>query len=130
MAIIDFKTNKPLAAREIKRRVMSATGWTSEQYQKQYDILRNKTRNYERATGSTAKIAVNELLYQTTAAQRRYGENYKPSRLVRAIQLTPSVSTGTVQRRGVSRATARALGAEVLAQFKGLTEKSTAGATL
>lgn len=127
MAIIDFKKNKPLTAREIKKRVMTATGWTSEQYQKQYDILRNKTRNYEKVTGSKTKIKVNELLYQQTHAQKRYGETYKPSRLVRAIMATPSASTGTVQRKGVSTATTERLEREILGEFRGFTSRSAEG---
>lgn len=125
MAIVDFKTNKVLTAREIKKRVMSATGWNSEQYQKQYDILRNKTRNYERATGSKTQIKVNELLYQQTAAQKKYGAAYKPSRLVRGILTTPSASTGVVQRRGVSAATERRLETQILGEFRGFIQKST-----
>lgn len=127
MAIIDFKQNKPLSAREIKKRVMTATGWTNEQYQKQYDILRNKTRNYEQVTGSKTKIKVNELLYQQTHAQKRYGETYKPSRLVRAIMATPSASTGTVQRKGVSTATTERLEREILGEFRGFTSRSAEG---
>lgn len=127
MAIIDFKTNKPLTAREIKKRVMASTGWTSEQYQKQYDILRNKTRNYERATGSKTQIRVNELLYQQTQSQKRYGAAYKPSRLVRAIMATPSSSTGTVQRKGVSKATEARLEKEILGEFREFAKKSTEG---
>ena len=127
MAIIDFKTNKPLSAREIKKRTMAATGWTSEQYQKQYDILRNKTRNYERATGSKTQIKVNELLYQQTHAQKRYGAGYKPSRLVRAIMATPSASTGTVQRKGVSKATEERLEREILGEFSQFAQRSTEG---
>lgn len=130
MAIIDFKKNKPLTAREIKKRVMTATGWTSEQYQKQYDILRNKTRNYEQVTGSKTKIKVNELLYQQTHAQKRYGETYKPSRLVRAIMATPSASTGTVQRKGVSTATTERLEREILGEFRGFTSRSAEGAEI
>lgn len=127
MAIVDFKTNKPLTAREIKKRVMTATGWTSEQYQKQYDILRNKTRNYETATGSKTKIKVNELLYQQTHAQKKYGATYKPSRLVRAIMATPSASTGAVQRKGVSKTTERRLEREILGEFGEFTRKSAEG---
>ena len=127
MGIVDFRTNKVLSAREIKKRVMASTGWTSEQYMKEYDILRNKTRNYERATGSKTKIKVNELLYQQTQAQKRYGTSYKPSRLVQAIMATPSVSTGTVQRRGVSKATEQRLERVILGEFKAFTQRSSEG---
>ena len=127
MPIIDFRTNKALSAKDIKAAVMKTTGWTNEQYQKQYDILRNKTRNYEQATGATGKIKVNELLYEQTRAQKRYGEAYRPSRLLRAIQATPSVSTGAVQRGGVSKQTEARLEREILGEFSGFTQKSTEG---
>lgn len=130
MPIIDFKTNKALSAKEIKSRVMRATGWSDEQYRKQYDILRNKTRNYEQLTGASSKIKVNELLYEKTRAQQRYGAAYRPSRLLRAIEATPSLSTGTVKRGGVSlRATAR-LESEILGEFRGFTSKSAEGARI
>lgn len=133
MAIIDLTKkgkNKTLSAKEIKARTMKATGWTSEQYQREYDKLRNKVRNYERAVGESKKIAVNELLYTTQASQKKYGAAYKPSRLVRAILATPSTGTGVVQRQGVSARTEKRLERQIMGEFAGFTSKTTEGARI
>ena len=129
MAIVDIKSGKTLSAREIKAAVMKAKGWTSERYQKEYDVLRNKTRNYERITGiESGSIKVNELLYTQTKSQQRYGSAYRPSRQLQAIQATPSTGTAVVRQKGVS---ARVLNTQeriLKAQFAGFTAKSTEGA--
>lgn len=108
MAIFDFNTGEKLSRREIKRRVLNATGWTSEEYNKQYDILRNKVRTYEKVTGT--KIGeVNEFLYKEQLAKRRYGAAYKPSALVAAVRATESVGTGAkAQAKAAKRVTAKA----------------------
>lgn len=103
MAVFDLNTGEALSSREIKRRVLAATGWTSEEYNKQYDVLRNKVRTYEKTTGANVG-AVNELLYKEQLAKRRYGAAYKPSSLVRAVRATESVSTGAAaQARAQTR---------------------------
>lgn len=130
MAIIDFKSNKPLSAKDIKTRVLQWTGWTKEEYKKEYDILRNKTRNYELLTGSKTNIKVNELLYQQKASEKKYGAHYQPSRLIRAIMATTSASTGRVQKKGVSTASEAKIAREILQEFKGFTQKSTEGARI
>ena len=41
-------------SREVKKYIMEQNGWTSSQYDKQYDIFKNKLRafeNYERQHG-------------------------------------------------------------------------------
>lgn len=93
MAIVDLKSGKVLNKREIKARVMAATGWTSEEYMKEYDILRNKIRTYENVQGVKLD-APNEFLYKEQLAKKRYGTAYKQSALVRAVRETESVSSG------------------------------------
>lgn len=119
MAIVNFRTGEVLSDRQIKSAIMSANGWTSAQYQKEYDKLRNRVRNYEQTTGtaSTGKIKVNELLYQTSKAQKRYGGAYKPSKLVQGILATPSTGTGVVQRHGVSKKAFARIESSVLGAF-------------
>lgn len=108
MAIVDLKTGRVLSPREIKARTLAATGWTSEEYQKQYDILRNKARAYEKTAGvNVGKI--NEFLYKEQAAKARYGAAYKQSALVRAVRETESVSSGAAaQARAANRLEAKA----------------------
>lgn len=119
MAIIDFKTRDILSSRQIKSRVRAVTGWTNEQYNKQYDILRNKARNYEKLTGTKVETPVNELLFRETLAKARYGEDYSASRLLTAIRSTTSQSTG--QKIVTQRAAARGARAVRAAQRAGVT---------
>lgn len=92
------KGGKTLTAREQKRAVMEWKGWTSSQYNKEYDKLRNRARNYERAIGAKkgtinvadllARDARNEYYNRTKGIERRTPADLK------AIQRTTSASTG------------------------------------
>lgn len=129
MAIVDIKSGKQLSSREIKAAVMKAKGWTSAEYQKEYDKLRNKTRNYEQITGlQSGSIKVNELLYTQTKSQQRYGASYRPSRQLQAIQATPSTGTAVVRQKGVSSRVIAQQERILKSQFAGFTQKSTEGA--
>lgn len=50
-----------MAKSSIKQRVLKLTGWTSAQYDKEYDILRNKVRQFEKITGRKPRNVANEL---------------------------------------------------------------------
>ena len=128
MAIVDIKSGKTLSAREIKAEIMRVKGWTTEEYQREYDKLRNRTRNYERITGRpSGSIRVNELLYTQAKSQQRYGTNYRPSRQMQAIQATPSTGTAVVRQRGVSARVISTQERILKSQFAGFTQKSTEG---
>ena len=120
MAIMNLRTKKIMSAKEIKSYVMKANDWTTAQYNKEYDKLRNRVRAYEKATGREEKIKVNELLYTTTRAQQRYGREYKESRLVRDIMQTPSVSSG----KSLSKRAENRLFKRIANNFRGLIRKS------
>lgn len=96
MSII--RGNKTLTAREQKAQVMKWTGWTAKQYEREYDKLRNRTRNYEKAAGyKKGSINVADLLARDARARYyrpRYGETYKPTTLYAAISRTTSQSSG------------------------------------
>lgn len=95
MALVDLNKGGLLSKKEIKARTLAVTGWTTEQYNKEYDKLRNRVRNYERATGKQrGTYAVNELLYKEQAAKKKYGGEYRPSALLRDIRESTSYSTG------------------------------------
>lgn len=119
---------KVLSAREQARAVREWTGWTREQYQKQYDILRNRTRAFERATGrKKGSINVADILARDARSRyfaRFYGEQYRPTNLYTAIQAAPASSTG----RTLSTATAARVEAAAVEatrrQFRGFLEKS------
>lgn len=84
---------------EAKRVIMEAHGFTTtEQYNKYYDIRRNKQRAYEnflKAEGVDVKSSsVVELLYKEALSMKRYGAEYQPSQKSRLIQSFPSISSG------------------------------------
>lgn len=112
-------TNRERAA-EIRR----LTGWTKEEYNRRYDVLRNRARNYEAATGAErGSINVGDLLYRdvrSRAMAQRYGEQYRPSGLYEAVSATPASSTGRrISQSGVARVLA-AEQARGIRQFSGI----------
>lgn len=88
------KNGKPvqvaMTSREVKAYVMKQNGWTSEQYRKQYDILKNKTRAYEsyrRSQGIKEQPQnIVKMLYTEAKAKAHYGEDYKPSEKMQQIK--------------------------------------------
>ena len=92
------RDGKPMTARQQAAYVRSLTGWTREEYNKQYDILRNRARAYERGSGlARGTVNVSDLLARNARAQfysRYYGETYKPTGIYAAVQSAPSVSSG------------------------------------
>lgn len=96
-------TNRERAA-EIRR----LTGWTQAEYNRRYDVLRNRARNYEAATGAErGSINVGDLLYRdvrSRAMAQRYGEQYRPSGLYEAVSAAPASSTGRrISKAGIAR---------------------------
>ena len=91
---------RTLTAREQAAEVRYLTGWTRQEYQRQYDILRNRVRAYERGIGVTKKderINVPDLLASNARRMffaNYYGEEYKPTALYKAVMQAPSASSG------------------------------------
>lgn len=91
---------KTLTAREQAEEVRKLTGWTRQEYQKQYDVLRNRVRAYERGTGVTEqdkRINVADLLASNAKRMfysKYYGEEYKLTALYKAVMQAPSISSG------------------------------------
>lgn len=99
---------RTLTKRERKAETMKLSGWDEKTYNRKYDVLRNRTRNYEKATGvEPGSIDVGDLLYRNqrrVAMSKRYGEEYKPTALYAAISATPAGSTGRqISQRGIQR---------------------------
>lgn len=92
------KGGKTLTARQQKAYVQSLTGWSTEEYNKQYDKLRNRVRAYERATGAKkGSINVADLLARNERGKyfaRREGRDYEATSLYKAVQSAPSISSG------------------------------------
>lgn len=102
-----YKTVKgesvPVTAKEAKEFIMKQRGWTAEQYKKQYDIFKNKLRNYEnyqRAHGvNVVAQSPTELLYKQAKTMKREGTNYEESFAMKRIKSFASVSSGTSKRQ-------------------------------
>lgn len=93
----------PVTAKEAKAYIMKQRGWTAEQYKKQYDIFKNKLRNYEnfqRAHGEQVEAqSPTALLYKQARTMAREGKNYEKSFAMKRIESFTSVSSGTSKRQ-------------------------------
>lgn len=97
-----------LTAREVKSFVMKERGWTSDQYNNEYDKLRNRLRAYEkfqRQSGVSVETqSPASLLYFESRARKREGAEYSPSLERQRIEAFPSRSTGkALTERSVKR---------------------------
>lgn len=94
-----------MSSREVKAYIMKQNGWTSRQYDKQYDIFKNKLRayeNYERAHGVTSpRQSPTQLLYKEAKAKAREGADYTPSIKMRRIRSFTSVSSGKAGQKAL-----------------------------
>ena len=120
--------DKELTPKEQKTQVLKWTGWTTEQYNKEYDKLRNRVRAFERATGKAkGEINVADLLAKDARSQyyaRYYGKAYTPTNLYQEVSATPSISSGKQLSRKTAervRATAKT---RLSNQFHGLLNNS------
>ncbi len=95
-----------MTSREVKQYIMKQNKWTSEQYNKQYDILRNKLRafeSYERMSGKDVQTqSVQSLLFKEAKAKKREGANYKPSIKMQRIRSFTSVSSGKAGQKALT----------------------------
>ena len=100
-----------------KQAIQNLTGWTTEQYNKQYDIFRNKVRNAEKQLGRS-KSNVAQQFYYTLKTQKTGGTL---SKFRQFIQASTSQSTG---KTTISpKATAR-INEYIVGKFSGLLETS------
>ena len=94
-----------LSTREVKKYIMEVNGWTSREYDKKYDIFKNKLRayeNYQRSHGMlTPRQSPMQLLYKQARARERDGANYKPSIKMQRINSFTSVSSGKAGQRAL-----------------------------
>lgn len=85
-----------ISYRSAKQEVLKIRGWTSEEYQKKYDILKNKVRAYESFKASKGikveKQNISELLYKESKKIKQYGKDYTPSLEMQRIQSFSAVS--------------------------------------
>lgn len=122
-----------MSSREVKAYIMKQNGWTSRQYDKQYDIFKNKLRayeNYERAHGVTSpRQSPTQLLYKEAKAKAREGADYTPSIKIRRIRSFTSVSSGKAGQKALQGQRYQARRAQLYEeatskQFKGLIDNN------
>ena len=78
-----------------KQEIQRLTGWSTEEYNKKYDIYRLRVRAFERETGKTEKINAAASFYYTIKGQKA-GKALTPQK--RAILATPALSTAKKTR--------------------------------
>lgn len=91
-----------ISAKEAKAVIMRANNWTAEQYQKQYDLFKNKLRAYESFKAGRKGLTLEqqkktqqspvEILYKQATAKINLGSEYMPSLEMQRIQAFPAVS--------------------------------------
>jgi hypothetical protein len=87
-----------LTAKEVREYIKETNHWTQKQYEKQYDILRNKLRNFENYQASQGKSitrqSTQQWLYREAKSKNYHGPSYKPSIQSRLIKSFSSISSG------------------------------------
>lgn len=117
-----------LSAKEVKAFIMKVNKWTSEEYNKQRYITKNKLRTYEAFSGAQQQSPT-KFLYFEAKAKQRAGANYKPSLERQRIQQTQSLGsakaiTKAKQSQRTQQSMARKFEATTQKQFKGLIDKN------
>ena len=94
-----------LTAQQIKAYVMKERGWTSDQYSKEYDKLRNRLRAYEafqRQSGVSVEAqSPASILYFESRARKREGAEYQPSLELQRIKSFSAISSGKALGRAL-----------------------------
>ncbi len=92
------RNGRELSPREQAKYVREITGWTPAEYKRQRDLLYNRVRNYERATGAAkGTYNVSDLLARRERGRfyaRQTGQRYAPYALLQAIESAPAASVG------------------------------------
>lgn len=94
-----------ISSREVKKVIMKANNWTSEEYKKKYDIFKNKLRAFEAYEGVKTKQSPVELLYKQAKAKLREGANYEPTIQMKRIQSFTSISSGKALTKAMTSET-------------------------
>lgn len=116
-----------LSARQIKQQTMKLRGWDESEYQRQYDLFKNRLRAYESFKGANLgeepeRQSPSELLYKQAKAMKAHGGEYKPSAKMKQIQSFPAVSI-TKGKRGAIE-TSSAYYQKRTAQYKANVQKA------
>lgn len=90
-----------LKASEVKNFIMKVNNWNADQYQKEYDIFKNKLRTLENFEGvpKAERESPVELLYKQAKSKKRYGSDYHPSIKFQRIISTSAYSSSPKRQR-------------------------------
>lgn len=92
------RNGREMSPREQAKYVREITGWTPAEYKRHRDVLYNRVRNYERATGAAkGTYNVSDLLARRERGRfyaRQTGQRYDPSAILQAIESAPATSVG------------------------------------
>ena len=90
-----------LKASEVKNFIMKVNNWNADQYQKEYDLFKNKLRTLENFEGvsKAERESPVELLYKQAKAKKRYGSDYQPSLKFQRIISTSAYSSSPKRQR-------------------------------
>lgn len=118
-----------LSAKQVKNFIMQVNGWTSEEYNKQRFIMKNKLRTYEAFTGSQQAQSPVAFLYFEAKAKQRQGDDYTPSLKSQRIRAFASYgSAKAISKAQQSQKTKAKMQkqyeATTMKQFKGLIENN------
>ena len=117
---------RTLTPRQQAAYVREMTGWTREQYNRQYDLARNRVRAYERSTGQKLPMSVSDYIARRERS-KMYGAYYGREGLggiYAVVESAPATSSG---RRVSSSAQARVVSIEmqrITDRYRGIAEKS------
>lgn len=90
-----------LKASEVKNFIMKVNNWNADQYQKEYDIFKNKLRTLEYFEGvpKAERESPVELLYKQAKAKKRYGSDYQSSIKLQRILSTSAYSSSPKRQK-------------------------------
>lgn len=118
-----------LSAKEVKNFIMKVNSWTSEEYNKQRFIMKNKLRTYEAFTGSQQVQSPVAFLYFEAKTKQRQGDNYTPS--LKSQRIRGFASYGSAKAISKAQQNQKAMAkmqkqyeATTMKQFKGLIESN------
>lgn len=111
-----------MTATEVKSKIKELKGWNDTQYKRQYNILRNRLRNYERfvreSGGTPEKQSVQQLLYFESKRENVAG--YTPSIKMQTIKKFSAQSTSKKITKGVKEKMTKVYEGATNQRFAGL----------
>ena len=118
-----------LTAKQVKNFIMQVNKWTSEEYNKQRYIMKNKLRTYEAFTGQEKAQSPVKLMYFEARAKQRAGADYKPSMKMQQIKGFQSLGSAKAiskaqQSKKVTEKWQQKYNAYVNRRFSGLIENN------